>query len=114
MTMLKRKILLTCLLVFVLFFCYGQKNFQLQSPSGAFQVSIKVADSIYYSVTADRRQVIFPSAIAMISHRSSFGVRSTLKRNTLQTVNETIVNPVPFKRKKISNHYNELTLEFRE
>jgi alpha-glucosidase len=59
--------------------------------------------------------VLAPSAIAMItSAPKSPGIRSTLKKIHKRSVRETIVNPVPAKRRNIPDSYNELTLEFRE
>jgi alpha-glucosidase len=111
---MNRHHLLIFLLLSVASLSWAQESFQVQSPSGEFAVSVKVADSIYYSVTANRRPVINPSAIALITADVSFGVGSTVQRNVSRSVNEAILNPVPFKRKKITDRYNELTLEFRE
>jgi alpha-glucosidase len=111
---MNRHHLLIFLLLSVASLSWAQKSFQVQSPSGEFTVSVKVGDSIYYSVTANQRPVINPSTIALITQTVSFGIRSTVRRNVSRSVNEIILNPIPFKRKKIADHYNELTLDFRE
>jgi alpha-glucosidase len=92
---------------------FGQRSFTLDSPSGEIRVAIRVTDSIYFSVAIDKRETISESAIALLTTASKLGIGSRVRTSRRRSVRETIVNPVPFKRKVIPDHYNELTLVFR-
>lgn len=93
---------------------FAQKEISLLSPSGKIKVTIRVADSIYYSVDVNGRQTMNPSTLALIAKDGSLGIRSHLSKQKRRSVNETIINPVPHKRKIIPDHFNELALNFRE
>ena len=92
----------------------AQKNYTLTSPAGAITLTVRVADSVYYSVAVKGTPVVIPSSIALITSQKSLGVNSHVTKQTTRQARETIVNAVPFKRKNIPDHYRELTLSFRE
>ena len=93
---------------------YPQKEYVVSSPSKRISVSIRVGDSIYYSLRLENHTVLAPSPVAMISAQRSLGLDAHVIKEVRRAVNESIVNPVPFKRKVIPNHYNELVIFFRE
>jgi len=104
-------------LIFILaisFRTFAQKTFEISSPSKRLTASIRIDDTVYYSLSVGNRTVLAPSPIALITAQKAFGVNSRISRETRRNVDESIVNPVPYKRKIIPNHYNELTLQFRE
>jgi alpha-glucosidase len=105
-----------CFLLILFFFnLNAQRSYSVISPSGEISVSVTVGDSVYYSVNLIKEPLVTPSSIAMLSTGTkTFGIRSTVSKSTQRSVNETIINPVPFKRKNIPDHFNELTLHFRE
>ena len=92
----------------------AQKTFLVESPSKQIGVTIKVSDSVHYSVKINNREIMPESSIALLTAASGLGVHSTIVRVKRRSVNDTILNPVPFKRKQIPNHFNEITLTFRE
>ena len=91
----------------------AQKMFQLESPTGDITISVRVADSVYYTVSVNKTPVIAPSTIAVLTNASKWGINATVSRQRKRTVKETIVNPVPFKRALIPDHFNELELQFK-
>src|SRR5688572_8160604 len=93
---------------------FAQKEISLLSPSGKIKVAIRVTDSIYYSVDVNGHQTMSPSTLALITKEGSLGIRSHLSTQRSRSVDEKIINPVPHKRKIIPDHFNELTLNFRE
>lgn len=107
-----RQVLVWCL-VTVSVESHGQKILTLDSPSGKIQVSLKIADSLYYRIEADGTQIISESAIALLTDGGAFGIRPRIRRTTRRAVSDTIINPVPFKRKKIPDHFHELAISFR-
>ncbi len=108
------KQILILLLVSLSIPAFSQRSFQVNSPSGEIQVMVRVADSIYYSIRNSSTEVLSESAIALITREAGLGIQSKLKNTKRRSIRETIINPVPFKRKEIPDHFNELTLEFRE
>jgi alpha-glucosidase len=111
--MLRSQIVLTFLLI-VSHSVFAQKEIPLLSPSGKIKIAIRVADSIYYSVDVNGRTTINQSTLALITNEKALGVQSHLSKQSNRSVNEKIINPVPHKRKIIPDHFNEVTLTFRE
>ncbi len=106
------------LLFITLFFSiksFSQKPFQLASPNGHILVNINVADTITYSISVNKTPLLSPSPIALLTaNHKSLGIKSTFTKQQSKTISETIINPVPHKRKEIPDRYQELTLQFRE
>lgn len=108
------KQILTTFLFLSCFSCLAQKSFQLLSPSGEIRVSVRLADSIYYSVQVGTTRVLDQSTAALVTTTKALGYSPVLQKSITRSVRETIVNPVPFKRKNIPDHFNELQLQFRD
>ena len=111
--MIRSQILLIFLLI-ISTSVFAQKEISLLSPLGKIKVSIRVADSIYYSVDVNGLQTINQSTLALITKERSLGINSRVSQQSRRSVNEKIINPVPHKRKIIPDHFNELILRFRE
>jgi alpha-glucosidase len=111
--MIRSQIILIFLLV-ISSSAFAQKEISLLSPSGKINVAVRLADSIYYSVNINGRPTINQSTLALITKERPLGVQSHLSKQSRRSVNEKIINPVPHKRKIIPDHFNELTLSFRE
>ena len=105
---------LTIVLFLLTSFSFGQSSFQLTSPSGEIKIEVKFSDSIYYSVHVNNDLILDRSTAALITPSKTLGAKPPLSKSSTKSVRETIVNPVPFKRKNIPDHYNELTLRFRD
>ncbi|MEP6734758.1 MAG: glycoside hydrolase family 97 protein [Chryseolinea sp.] len=93
---------------------YGQKSISVVSPSGQIKVTVESKDSIYYSFAVNGKTVIASSAIALVTNHGKFGIRPVVLKYEKRTVNEVIVNPVPIKRKRVPDHFNEVTIRYRE
>lgn len=108
------------ILLFILaFVCWGipaaaQKQLTLQSIDNKLKVDISVGNTIEYSVSHNGDLMLSNSPISMsLTNGVSFGVNSKLAGSFREKVNMTIVTSV-YKRKKIKDNYNELTLRFKE
>lgn len=86
----------------------------IASPDGNIRINVKSTDSIYYSVEANSSSVIAPSSIALITNQGALGIRPVVSGKRTRSVNETILNPVPFKRKHVPDQFNEVTILYRE
>jgi len=111
---MKRSQIVLIFLLVISSSAFAQKEISLLSPSGKINVTIRVADSIYYSVNTNGRPTINQSTLVLVTKERSLGVQSHLSKQSRRSVNEKIINPVPHKRKIIPDHFNELTLRFRE
>lgn len=104
-------------LLFFLIICFNsfsQKTLTLSSPSEKIKISVRIEDSVYYSLEVNKHVIIIPSAIALLTQQNKLGINAHVTAVRTRYVNEMIVNPVPFKRKNIPDQFNELTILFRE
>jgi alpha-glucosidase len=111
---MKRSQIVLIFLIAISSSAFAQKETALLSPSGNIKVTIRVADSIYYSVDVNGRQTISPSTLSLITAEKPLGIQSRVLKQARRSVNENIVNPVPHKRKIIPDKFNELAISFRE
>ncbi|MDR0833555.1 MAG: glycoside hydrolase family 97 protein [Candidatus Symbiothrix sp.] len=107
--------------LFVSFFAFlvccssvlAQQQFNLTSPDGVLKVVVSVGSIIDYSVQHGDDVMLESSPISMtLTTGTAFGKNSKLTGSSTRTVNETFAAPV-YKRKTVVDHYNELTLKFK-
>jgi alpha-glucosidase len=91
----------------------SSQEYTIQSPEGTRKVVVSVGEKISYTVYSGEDQVLAPSEISMtIDKGEVLGFNPRLKKKTRKSVND-LVHPVAYKKKLISNRFNELTLTFR-
>lgn len=109
-----RFFLLTCCLLNAIVPIVAQRNFKLQSPDGRLSINVQVGKQVTYSVVHESDVVLSPSPVAMeLEDGSAFGIGSTLKKHHTATMNQ-LVSTTLYKKKRITDHYRELILEFKE
>lgn len=92
---------------------HAQKNFQLKSPDSKLSADIVVGKTIHYSVSHQGDVMLLPSAISMnLADGTSFGIDSKLAGSSARSVN-TIIDATVYKKSKVVDNYNELTLRFK-
>jgi len=93
----------------------AQKSFQLTSPNQRISVNVDIGEVTSYSVSFDQKEIVHPSPISM-TFKSGIvlGQNGKIKKSSTDEINETIIPVVKEKRAKVSNHCNELTIEFKE
>lgn len=93
---------------------FAQKQFALKSPDGKLNADISVGNTIEYSVSHAGDLMLSKSPLSMkLEGGLAFGVNSKLSVSTTKSVNQTIDATI-YKRKKIEDNYNELTLKFKD
>jgi alpha-glucosidase len=92
---------------------FGQRQLEVFSPDANVKVSVTIGDSVYYSVHFGSTNVLTRSSLALITDKFSAGVKANIPKASRRSVKETIVNPIPFKRKIIPDEFNELKLDFK-
>lgn len=104
--------------LFCLLFCYtmtvsAQKQFTLKSPNGKLETSISVGKTVEYSVSHEGDIMLSRSPVSItLADGSAFGINARLSGSSAKAVNQTIDASV-YKRNKIADNYNELTLKFK-
>ncbi len=94
---------------------FTRENITIRSPDKKTEVTIKSTDSLNYSVKYESNIILQPSAIDMtFGNGKSISNNLTIRQKTISTIKAEIISPVPEKRKKIQNNYNELTLIFKQ
>jgi alpha-glucosidase len=84
------------------------------SPDGKTRVSVAIDKKFSYSVFYNNQSLLASSEIDMVLENGATlsGQRSKPKITT-RSVNEVIVSPVPEKRKRIPDVYNEISFRFQ-
>jgi alpha-glucosidase len=96
-------------------FVHSQKAIEIHSPDGKIKASIQSSSGLTFSVTYENQQVLLPSVVNFVlGNGYSLSGNLSVKKLSRRTVNTVIISPVPEKRKNISDHYNELTIRFRQ
>jgi alpha-glucosidase len=86
------------------------KSFILSSPGNKFQVSITVGETITWSVTHGGQTVIAPSAISLeLNTGEILGKKVQVASFKQESINETF-NAVCYKKDKVENKCNQLTI----
>lgn len=105
--------------IIVPFFFIVQLGFaqtkNVSSPDQHIKVAVEIKNNISYSVYYDNKMIVSPSVIDLVLNDSkSLTQNAVLKKVSLKTVTDTIIPGVQEKRKRIPDHYNELTLTFKQ
>lgn len=97
------------------FVSFAQKKHALQSPDRSIRCEIETATTLRFSVFHNDSLIVSPSPIGLISTDGRLKTEGlTFSNSKIRSVADTILPPVPQKRNKIPDVYNELTLEFKE
>jgi alpha-glucosidase len=88
------------------------RDYRLLSPGGTRSVVVELDDRISYSVFSGTEQLLAPSEISVtVGNGEVLGTTPRLKKESRQSVNETLHTAL-YKKSKVSNSFNELTLTF--
>lgn len=107
---------------YISFFCISflisvslsaQKQFTLKSPNGKIVTTITIGNTIEYSVSHDGDLLLDKSPISMtLVGGKTFGISPKLSGSSTKAINQVIDAPV-YKKKQVTDHYNELALKFK-
>ncbi len=113
----RRSILPLCLSAVLFFSGLGllqAGEYKVSSPGRTITIEVVIGDGIFYSVEANGRKIIGPSAISMtVNDTTVLGLNPKGARESRRSVDEKIFPPVKEKRAVINDRYNELTLRFK-
>lgn len=109
----RRIVVFACLLITSAIYEVVAQPVVVRSPSGKVSLQIEIRDSLYYNVSFNGVAIMSGSTLAMITDHGKMGIRPQLQKVRRREMHSTILNPVPFKRKEIPDHFNEITLSFK-
>jgi alpha-glucosidase len=86
------------------------KDYTVQSPDGSICVTVSAGERLSWSVAMDGGQLLFPSEIALtLTDGSVYGHKAKILKAVRKRVDQVLDAPF-FKRSKVHDCYNELTL----
>ena len=109
-----KRILFVIMLFAIPFLLVAQKEFKLDAPDGKLNVKVLVSDEkIEYSVMHGSDLMLDYSQISLsLADGRILGFKPKLTKTSTKSVNEIITAPI-YKRKEITDQYNELQLKFK-
>ncbi|KAA2243551.1 glycoside hydrolase family 97 protein [Chitinophaga agrisoli] len=84
----------------------------LLSPDKKIRVHIEAGNGLSYAVSYEGQPLLTPSHIGL--EISDLPVNWSVRGVSTRAVQANILSPVPEKRRQIPDHYNELTIRFRQ
>ena len=90
------------------------KDYTLASPDGKLSVKVVVGDDIRYTLTHGQTVLLENAQVAMkMTDGVVFGAGDKVRKAVRKSVDQTLL-PVVYKKNEVRDHYNELTLQFKE
>lgn len=87
----------------------------ITSPNGRIALTVAVTDSTRYTVTYAGQPLVNWSTVAMtLTNGQSVAVGAAVRGSRIRSVRDSIVPPVVTKRRLITDHFTELTLEYKD
>ncbi len=109
-----RILLLLCIIAPVsLVFAQTGKPYTLKSPDGKISITVTAGASVTWAVKHEGTDVLMPSVIAVdLDNGEQLGKNVSVKKAASAVINETINTPI-YKKDKVLDNCNQLTLNFK-
>jgi len=89
------------------------QNLELKSPNKEITVLLTISDKIYYTISYNNEILLSDCYLQLHLRDNILGQKPKLSGKKYITVNEILKPVVPLKYSNVSNHYNQLSLNFR-
>ncbi|WP_281232281.1 glycoside hydrolase family 97 protein [Flavobacterium gelatinilyticum] len=110
---MKNTFILFCLLFLNLSFSQKKQEFTVNSPDGKIEVKITIDDKISWSISHEKDLILASSEMALtLDENQVLGKKPVVINSKKETVNNSFETPL-YKKKSVQNHYNQLTLNFK-
>jgi alpha-glucosidase len=94
---------------------WSKDTLQVCSPGGKICVKIWMEETLNYRIDFNGKSLLEPSAIdLLLSNRPNFSFNNRINSHSIKKVIDVIISPVPEKRKRIPNDYNEMSITFKQ
>jgi alpha-glucosidase len=113
---MKFRILLLLCLIFSASLVLAQagKTYHVISPDGKINVNVTTGSAINWSVKHEGTDVIMPSEISItLDNGEVVGKNASIKKTAASSVDEIINTPI-YKKDKVQDDYNQLTITFKD
>lgn len=109
-----KKLLIVAFLLLCSLQLQAQKRYTLKSPDGQLTITVEAGERLIYSISHDGTEILRPSQIALkTGNGHTFGTECRVRKINTRSVDTTIDAPF-YKRSRVTDCYNELTLSFRD
>src|ERR1700739_3774618 len=112
---MKIRVLLSLSLFFAIVIAHAQtaKVFHVKSPDGKIDIMVSAGKTIYWAVKHEETQGILPSSVSLqLGDGMVLGTDVSVKSAKPISANNTINTPL-YKKDKVTDNYNQLTLTFK-
>ena len=110
---MKKTFLLFCLFVLNLSFAQKNQDFVLFSPNGKIKITVLVNEKISWTISHEKDVVLAPSPISMtLDQNEILGKNAVVLNSKTETVHTSFETPL-YKKKSVTNNYNQLILNFK-
>ncbi len=90
------------------------KDYALTSPDGKLTVNVTVGSDIRYTLTHGQTLLLDRTPVSMkMTDGVVFGADDKVRKVVRKSLDQTLV-PVVYKKAEVRDHYNEMTLKFKE
>ncbi len=88
---------------------------RLTSPSGKVLLKVWMQGQLFYNIEYNDSTLLSGAAAdIIIDEQPSFSHNNAIKSHRVENVRNTIISPLPEKRKKIADNYAQLTIRFKK
>jgi len=110
------KIIISFIIILLFFnFAIAGDSLVISSPDKKINVTVNYKSTLSYSISYQGNIILKPSYIDLtLNNGKSLSNDLTVIKKVIEVFNETIISPVPEKRKEIKNNYTQLTLQFKQ
>jgi alpha-glucosidase len=92
---------------------FSNDSLTVRSPSGSITVKVWMDSSLNYSISWKENKLLENAAIDLqLINKPSFSANNRIRSHNVRKINNSILSPVPEKRKLIPDNYNELSIVF--
>lgn len=112
--MINRLFIIISLLFIEPVFSFAQQSNQVNSPDGQLSISVQISNPVSYSVTFKERPILINSPIQLKTNKLINAPKLQVRKVSVKSIKNSIISPVPEKRKIIPDVYNELTIDFKQ
>ena len=108
-----RHLLAAALLLLPLCLAAAPRHFELRSPDGRLCVGVDASPTLQYTLSYDGQALVSPSELAVaLGDGSAYDASVRFEKALRASVDETVPTPV-YKRARVRDHYNQLTLRYK-
>ncbi len=93
----------------------AQRSYDLYSPDSSLRLEIKTKDKLSWYLYTGKELLAQSSSVDLqLNTQKKLSDKLSISSHKYSKTNETIIVPVPYRKKTIADHFNQLELTFKE